>query len=117
MTGSQYNDHTSPLFKEMKILKVTDLRDLHICQFMYGFVHQLLPKPLLSMFEYNRDIHEYHTRHCYDPRPPRANSKLLEKSYLCRGPKLWMELDGVTKTSKSMHSFKSKMKRNILKSY
>ncbi len=48
---SHYNDHTAPIFKQLNILKLTDLHELHTCIFMYDFVNGSLPRPLQSLFE------------------------------------------------------------------
>ena len=108
MTKSQYNAPSSPLFKEMHTLKLKDLCDSQILNFMYGFVNQNLPKPLLSMFELNRDIHSHATRQSTDPRPPKSNSYIMNNSFLCKGPRLWSELDHKIKVSKTKSSFKKR---------
>ena len=59
MTGSNYNDPSSPLFKCMHILKLKDIHNLHVEQFIYEFVNIMLPSPLLSIFECQSDTHEY----------------------------------------------------------
>ncbi len=84
---------------------------------MYGDVHQILPSSLPNTFIFHKDIHEYLTRHGNDPQPLSANAELLNKSYLCKGPKMWMELDACMKNVKSKHIFKRQMKREMLKSY
>ena len=45
MTGSKYNDPSSPLFKCMHILKLKDIHNLHVEQFIYEFVNGMLPLP------------------------------------------------------------------------
>ena len=66
ITCSTYNEHTSPLFKTLNILKFNYLHDVHINGIMYKFVNQTLPSPLLDMFEYRADDYSYNTRHIKD---------------------------------------------------
>ena len=42
MTNSKYNVHTEPLFKELKMLKVSDIFDVHCMKFLYKFVNKSL---------------------------------------------------------------------------
>ena len=50
-------------------------------QYMYIFVNDDLPAPLLETFVYHRDVHTHATRHQNDPKPPKANSDLLARSF------------------------------------
>ncbi len=60
---SKYNAHTDPIFKELKLLKVTDIYTLQLLKFYYKYKHQQLPNYLLNLpFNYNRDTHQYNTR-------------------------------------------------------
>ena len=43
ITFSEYNEHSSPLFKLLNIIKIFDLVTFHIASFMYKFHHRLLP--------------------------------------------------------------------------
>ena len=52
ITKSSYNEHTSPLYRRMGILKLADIHDLSIYLFMYDFVHYIVPRPLETMFKY-----------------------------------------------------------------
>ena len=42
ITKSSYNEHTSPLYRRMGILKLADIHDLSIYLFMYDFVHHIV---------------------------------------------------------------------------
>ncbi len=98
-------------------MKLKDLRDQQILQFMYSLVNGKLPLPLQHIFEYQRDIHGYITRHVNDPRPMRANTELMNKSLLCRGPQMWMELEGNIKAAKTKKIFKRRFLGSKLATY
>ncbi len=114
---AKYNDPSSPLFKELGILKLRDLGDIQTQQFMYSFVNGKLSLPLQSIFEYHRDVHHYTTRHGNDPRAMRANTEFMNKSWFCKGPKLWMELDSTIKEAKTKQNFKKSVTIRKLATY
>ena len=49
MTFSKFDEHSSPIFKSLKIIKLCDLVTLHIAIFMFKFHHQMLP-PAFELF-------------------------------------------------------------------
>ena len=60
---SKYNAHTEPLFKELKLLKVTDILRLQELKFYYKYKNNKLPHYLQNLpLECNTDIHNYATR-------------------------------------------------------
>ena len=66
--GTAYNASSSPLFKELNIVKLKDLYKLQVQMFMYDFVNCSLPVPLLRIYQYHGDIHEHMTCHSTDPK-------------------------------------------------
>ena len=117
MTGSAYNEHAAPLFRESNILNVKDLHDQLVTGFMYDFVHQTLPKSLLHIYTYPGIDHGHNTRHSIDPKIPKVQSELLKRSFVYRGPYLWMNMDDSIKTAISQQASKRKWQRNVLATY
>ena len=63
ITTSAYNAHTSPIFRNLLLLKIYDIQTLQQLKFYYKMVHNNLPihfntYPLIR----NRDIHGHKTR-------------------------------------------------------
>ncbi len=114
---ANFNAPSLPLFKQLGILKLSDLCDLYIQKCMYNFVGKSLPSPLQNMFKWHGDTHNYATRHSNDPKSHRANMTLMNKSLLCTGPKMWMELDSHIKEAKTKHTFKKRYVKSILAKY
>ena len=54
--------HTSPPFKELKILKFPDLVTFHISIFMYKFHNIILPSIFESFFTRVDQVHNFRTR-------------------------------------------------------
>ena len=71
ITFSCYNDHTSPIFKHLYIMKFRDVIYYLNCVFMFKFYHNLLP----SVFHYF--FTPISSRHKY------INTRLCSKSAFC----------------------------------
>ena len=108
ITCSTYNEHTSPLFKTLNILKFADLHDLHINGIMYKFVNQKLPSPLLDMFEYQADDYSYNTRHIKDKKNPKFQKDIVRRSLLYNAD---------VKATTSQKEFMKKLQRLKFTSY
>ena len=63
LTGSKYNSHTEPLFKQINLLQVNDICKLNEIKFYYKLVHKQQPQYFNSFtHEANSDIHGHNTR-------------------------------------------------------
>ena len=63
ITFSNFDQHSSPLFKALKIVKFPDLVTYLIAIYMYKFHNQLLPGLFASFFTKVDTVHSYYTRH------------------------------------------------------
>ena len=50
------------LFKSMKILRIKDVFELEIAEFMYSYYHSKLPENFDTYFKYASKLHDYKTR-------------------------------------------------------
>lgn len=95
ITFSKFDEHSSPLFRKTKIIKLTDLITFHINVFMYKFHNKALPPAFESFFKQVNKIHNYNTRHSskssYSLPLVRTNYGLFSIKY--QGPKIWNSLD------------------------
>ena len=62
ITNSKYNAHTEPLFRDLHLLKITDIFDVQCMKFWYKFSNNTLPNYFRSMFQYNSSLYETETR-------------------------------------------------------
>ena len=63
LTGSKYNSHTEPLFKQINLLKVNDICKLNEIKCYYKLVHKQQPQYFNSFtHEANSDTHGHNTR-------------------------------------------------------
>jgi hypothetical protein len=114
--NAMYNAHTLPLFKQSGILKIQELHRLQLGLLMYRFTHSCMPSSMMHIFTYKYDAH--HTRHGRDPCLPKMTTEVARRSFLYRGPELWLRLDDDTKkNSKSIKQFKKKYVHTLLSNY
>ena len=119
----EYNDHSSPLFKEHKILKFDDILNMQLACLMFDYDHGNLPKCLNTYFNRVSNIHDYDTRNA-------TAGKLSENvavntstygftMFKFIGPKILNNIkDNVFyKDSNSLQSFRKKYKLHLIENY
>ena len=62
MTFSDPTAHSSPLFYDLKILKLDDLYQLSISVFAYECQNNIAPLYFVNFFTQTTDVHSYNTR-------------------------------------------------------
>ena len=63
ITLNQYNSHSGPLFKSLKLLKIRDILKLQQLKFIYKLLNKSLPNYFEYMYPNHRyNIHSYNTR-------------------------------------------------------
>jgi exonuclease III len=81
VTNSKYNGHTEPLFKRLKVLKVTHIRALHELKFCFKLHHHLLPEYFLhNIFIRHSEVHSYRTRHSRNYQLPQVRHSFAKNS-------------------------------------
>ena len=114
---SNYLDHTNPIFKNHKSLKVEDIHTFQTSIFMYKYTTNLLPVSFQSFFTYNADIHAYPTRRSTDLHLNNPRTLLAQKSIRHHGPDIWNSLPESIKSCTALHSFKATAKKYVLSKY
>lgn len=81
ITKSKFNAHTSPLFRNLHLLKIGDIVTLQQLKFYYKHANNQLPVYLQSFPLYPRsEIHQYATRNSSQLQNKRTNTNLAERS-------------------------------------
>ncbi len=121
ITLSKYNAHTDPLFKQLRLLKASDIFTVQILKFYYKFRHQQLPNYLLQFpFTYNRDTHQHNTRNRNELRTGRPAHEYAKKTIRYNLP---IVVNSTTREildkidTHSLNGFAGYTKRFILNSY
>ena len=62
ISKSAFDAHTEPIFKQLKILKLSDIYRSQIGKFMFSFKKGLLPDAFIELFLLTNQIHHYNTK-------------------------------------------------------
>ena len=112
-----FRSHTDNLFFQNKILKITDIYQFQLGQFMYNLKNNNIPPIFKTMFVFNNTIHKYPTRQANFIHLPLKRTLFAQKTFVYAGPKLWNSLSDDIKQSVTMNTFKSKLKKLIFCGY
>ena len=110
ITFSRFDEHSSPLFKSLKIIKFLDLVTFYLAIFMYKYHNKLLPSVFISFFTRITQIHNYNTRlaakQSYYLPKARTNYGIFNIRF--QGPSVWNSIDEHIKSS-PLSLFKKKI--------
>ena len=92
LTFSEYRAHTKKLFKDKKVLTVSEIYVYAVGLFMYGYYKTELPCVFNNMFRLNRTVHNYGTRQkdLYDILSYRLD--IVKNSIRYRGVIVWNQI-------------------------
>ena len=114
---SDFLAHTNPIFKELYLLKLEDIRILQISQLMFTVRNNSSLITLKDMFTLNNQIHSYNTRSSKSFHLPRTRTKLRQFSIKYQGPKTFNSLNSDIKESVNYSSFTKKLKSHLISKY
>ena len=117
ISKSTFDSHSDPIFKELELLKLFDIRQLQLGKLMFSFNHSLLPPKFNDYFSLNKQVHSYATRYANDFHLPFCRTNLRKFSVSFQGPTYYNSLENDIKQSYSLNSFKTKLKKNIYVNY
>ena len=118
MTFSKFDEHSSPLFKTLNIIKLDDLVSYQIAIFMYKFKNRLLPLVFNNFFTEVSKVHQYNTRsaakHSYYL--PKVRTNYGKFNIRFQAPMIWNAINEQVKTG-SLSKFKLSLKEQYLSLY
>ncbi len=117
ISNSKYNDHTEPLFKELKVLKLDDIKNLKISKCMFALHEGILPSPLMTMFRSNHEIHQHNTRNKNNPHIEPRKTNRASNSLRHTGPSVWYQIPSDIRQSFTLKIFTYKFKKHVLQGY
>ena len=118
ITKSEFLAHSSPLFKDLNILKFDDINYIETLKVIYNYEHDNLPVSLLNKAPKCNDIHEYNTRSGSNFHLKHFSTKTASNlSVINRGMESWNKIDVSLRSEKSVKSFSKKLKSKILDNY
>ena len=118
ITFSGFREHTSPLFKQLNLLKFTDIVYLKTAMFLHDYFNGKLPEIFDNFFSEISNIHQYNTRlasrSTYSLPQIRTNYGKYNIKY--KGPQIWNDIDESIKTL-SLFDFKRTFKNKLIFNY
>ena len=108
ITNSGYLDHTDPLFRQTRILKLDDIVKFSIATFMYK--NKIDSQRLLP-------THTHNTRQRQNLSLPTHRLTKFQHSMTYQGPVVWNSIPNYIQDSPSLNIFKKHLKTHILDNY
>ena len=62
ISNSKFNANTEPLFKELRLLKISDIFNLQCLKFYFNVTHRQTPVFFFTFFIQNNTVHSHETR-------------------------------------------------------
>jgi hypothetical protein len=113
----KWDSHTTPLFKELNILKISDINQLQIGCFVFKALNNGLPHQFKNHFILNSTVHEHFTRQSAFLHLSYSKTKLRQNSIKYHGAKLWNALSPDLTSLCSFHVFKRNYKTFLISQY
>lgn len=112
-----YLTPTSPLFYELKVLKLVDLIDIETLVFMFKVYNGQVPNTMLNMFVKNKNVHRHETRQQNNFHAQHVRTNIKALNVQIRGATLWNNLSNDIKDCRDVYQFKRKYKYFIFNKY
>ena len=80
ITNSRYNSHTTPIFNELKLLKLEDIFKIALLKFHFKYENNQLPLYFSDMFLPQNVDHNHDTRQRDHDRPQRPHKSSSDKT-------------------------------------
>jgi len=105
ITNSKYNEHTDPLFNELKLLKLSELHKLYTAKLMYKASRCQLPEPINVKYKPNTMVHSHNTRQINDPHVRHRRTQIASNQINHTGPHIWQHLPVKLKNANHIKHF------------
>ena len=115
--GKLRDDHSNPLYKMLKILKINDINTFLIATFMHKHYNQEIPDIFGDMFTNNSTVHNYDTRQNSELHVPKVKSNLTKMTLRYAGVITWNKIIRNISFKCSIETFKKKIKDEIIGNY
>ena len=109
-----YIDHTAPLFKSTKILKLGQIHILSCAKFIYNCYKSNTYLNFRVRLIQNSQIHHYSTRISTNLRAPYERLEIGINSFFVKGIKIWNKIPYDIKSANTILYFKQNIKKWIL---
>ena len=105
---------SSPLFKKLNLLQLTDINGLNSAIYVYKTLNNIIPSPIT--FQHHMPG-PYNLRRNQQLNVPFVRSRQSQRFLQVRGPNIWNNLPADVKASRTLNTFKFKLKKYYLHQY
>ena len=109
------NEHSSPLFKQLNILKLYDLYQVQVAKYMFSMTKGTLP--LAHHITLNTDIHTHDTRNKNNPHIAQRRTVIAYKNLRHKGPAIWYSIPSEIRIKNTFKSFNNNLKKYFINNY
>ena len=107
------------IYKELKIVRFSDMIRIELCKFGARISNNLLPDPIQEQMvkRGGKKTHQYETRNKHIPNTQKHGTTRFNNSFMCRGITKYSKLTQELKSIKSMPLFVKKLRDIIISTY
>ena len=114
ITKSGRFDHTTPLFHQLRLLKVKELNNLNISLFLFKSLNHLINSPINFT---ERLAVPYNLRNVNHLDIPFTRSAQTKRFPHVRGADLWNKLPNQIRSARTVQTFKKNLKNKYIETY
>ena len=117
ITGLKKRDHTSQIFKNFNVVKVTEINVLQTSLFIYKPYNRLLPENFSSFLCLNNDLHQHYTRSHNNFYLISVKTNIIKFHLKFQGSVIWNKIPEIYQFAISISSFKKLVKDCLINGY
>ena len=106
ISGSAFDDHTEPRFKQLKILKLCDIFRFQVGKIMFLFKKRRLPIAFNNLFMIRSQLHYYNTRNSSSFYTFSCRTNIRQFAIRTQGPRLFNSLNSEICNAANISLFK-----------
>ena len=114
ISKSRRLEHSTPIFKQLKLLKLADINFLNAATFVYKSINRSICSPIHFS---ERTVRQYNLRQTEPLNVPFSRSSQSKRFIHIRGATIWNSLPLHVRSARTIVSFKKKIKYNFINSY
>ena len=101
ISKSTFDSHSDPIFKELELQKLSDIKQLELGKLTFSFDQSLFPSKFNNYFSLNKQVHSYAVRYASDFHLPFCRTNLHKFSVSFQGPTYYNSLENDIEESNS----------------
>ncbi len=113
----KWDTSTNELHHNLKVLKVCDVFKIHISEFVYKSIHNILPNVFTNYYQTVNEIHQHGTKKSMKLHVKRARTCIGKKTAKIQGAEIFNGLPKDITNCKTVKSFRKSLKKHIIHSY